>query len=204
MAGLSTESVKSDAAKYIYDATKGSQTDAAASKDLSMNDFWKLMAAQLQYQDPMNPMSNSDMMNQMTQMATLNAMTSVSDAVAKFATVSNNLSQVTLTTYSTGLLGKEVTVAITNDDGEITGTKKGVVAGVDLTGSTAVYIDGKKYELSQVMGIGDVPVKADTKADGTDETQTEDQKTDATDKTQPEDQKTDEADKGQTESQSGE
>lgn len=196
MAGIDTSVLKSDAAQYQYDASKASQTTATANKgDMSMDDFWKLMAAQLQYQDPMNPMSNSDMMNQMTQMATMNAMTQVSDAVAKFATVSNNLSQVTLTTYSTGLLGKEVTVAITNDKGEVTGTKKGTVTGVDLTGATSVYIDGKKYELSQVMGIGDVPVKVDTdKTEETDKTDTD--KTEGTDKTDPD--KSDETDKTDT------
>lgn len=177
MAGIE-DVLKSDAAQYQYDATKASQTSAVSNKsDMSMDDFWKLMAAELQYQDPMNPMSNSDMMSQMTQMATMNAMTQVSDAVSKFATVSNNLSQVTLTTYSTGLLGKEVTVAVTNSDGDITGTKKGIVTGVDLTGATAVYIDGKKYELSQVMGIGDVPVKIKDE-DKTDEDKTDEDKTD--------------------------
>ena len=182
MAGVS-DVLKSDAAQYQYDATKASQTDAVANGgDLSMDDFWKLMAAQLQYQDPTNPMSNSDMMNQMTQMATMNAMTQVTDAVAKFATVSNNLAQVTLTTYSTGLLGKEVTVAITNADGEVTGTKKGLVTGVDLTGATAVYIDGKKYDLSQVMGIGDVPVKNPGKdEDDADNGETDKTDTDKTD-----------------------
>ncbi len=179
MAGVE-DVLKSDAAQYQYDASKSTQTSAVSNKsDMTMDDFWKLMAAQLQYQDPMNPMSNSDMMNQMTQMATMNAMTQVTDAVAKFATVSNNLSQVTLTTYSTGLLGKEVTVAITNEEGEVTGTKKGTVTGVDLTGATAVYIDGKKYELSQVMGIGDVPVKIPEK----DEDKTDTDKEDETDKT---------------------
>ncbi len=179
MAGVE-DVLKSDAAQYQYDASKLTQTSAVSNKsDMTMDDFWKLMAAQLQYQDPMNPMSNSDMMNQMTQMATMNAMTQVTDAVAKFATVSNNLSQVTLTTYSTGLLGKEVTVAITNEEGEVTGTKKGTVTGVDLTGATAVYIDGKKYELSQVMGIGDVPVKIPEK----DEDKTDTDKEDETDKT---------------------
>ncbi len=158
MAGIDTDILMSDAAKYQYDASKASQTTAVSNKgDLTMNDFWRLMAAQLQYQDPMNPMSNSEMMSQMTQMATMNAMTSVSDAVAKFATVSNNLSQVTLTTYSTGLLGKEVTIAITDDEGYMTGVKKGTVTGVDLTGATSVYVDGKKYELSEVMGIGALP-----------------------------------------------
>ena len=77
------------------------------------------------------------------------------------------------------MLGKEVTVAITNDEGEVTGTKKGTVTGVDLTGATAVYIDGKKYELSQVMGIGDVPVKIPEK----DEDKTDTDKEDETDKT---------------------
>lgn len=179
MAGVE-DVLKSDAAQYQYDASKSTQTSAVSNKsDMTMDDFWKLMAAQLQYQDPMNPMSNSDMMNQMTQMATMNAMTQVTDAVSKFATVSNNLSQVTLTTYSTGLLGKEVTVAITNDEGEVTGTKKGTVTGVDLTGATAVYIDGEKYELSQVMGIGDVPVKIPEK----DEDKTDTDKEDETDKT---------------------
>ena len=182
MAGVS-DVLLSDAAKYQYDAAKASQTDAVANGgDLSIDDLWKLMDAHLQYQDPMNPMSNSDMMNQMTQMATMNAMTQVTDAVAKFATVSNNLSQVTLTTYSTGLLGKEVTVAITNEEGEVTGTKKGTVTGVDLTGATAVYIDGKKYELSQVMGIGEVPVKIpDKDKDETDKTDTDKTDTDKTD-----------------------
>lgn len=161
MAGIDTSNIKSDAAQYLYDATKSTQTSAVANNsDLTMNDFWKLMAAQLQYQDPLSPMSNSEMMNQMCQMASMNAMTSVSDAVAKFATVSNNLSQVTLTTYSTGLLGKEVTIAITDDEGYMTGVKKGTVTGVDLTGATSVYIDGKKYELSEVMGIGSVPDEA--------------------------------------------
>ncbi len=158
MAGIDSTTLKSDAAQYLFDATKETQTSAVANNsDLTMNDFWKLMAAQLQYQDPMNPMSNSDMMSQMCQMASMNAMTSVSDAVAKFATVSNNLSQVTLTTYSTGLLGKEVTIAITDDEGYMTGVKKGTVTGVDLTGATSVYVDGKKYELSEVMGIGALP-----------------------------------------------
>lgn len=185
MAGIDTDILMSDAAKYQYDASKESQTTAVSNKgDMTMNDFWKLMAAQLQYQDPMNPMSNSEMMNQMTQMATMNAMTSVSDAVAKFATVSNNLSQVTLTTYSTGLLGKEVTVALLDDKGEMTGTKKGTVTGVDLTGATAVYIDGKKYELSQVVGIGDVPSKDDDKTEKPDGDKTETDDKDTTDKTE--------------------
>ena len=57
------------------------------------------------------------------------------------------------------------------------------MTGVDLTGATAVYIDGKKYELSQVMGIGDVPVKLkdEDKTEGTDKTDPDKTDTDKTD-----------------------
>lgn len=162
MAGVE-DVLKSDAAQYQYDASKATQTSAVSNKsDMTMDDFWKLMAAQLQYQDPMNPMSNSEMMNQMTQMSSMSAMSKLTEAVANFSTVTNNLSTVTLTSYSTGLLGKEVTVAITEKDKETGESKivekiKGTVTGVDLTGATSVYVDGKKYELSQVMSVGDVP-----------------------------------------------
>lgn len=41
----------------------------ANNSSLSMDDFWKLLSAQLRYQDMSNPMSNSEMMGQLTQMA---------------------------------------------------------------------------------------------------------------------------------------
>ncbi len=170
---IDTSNLMSDAAQYAYDATLSSQTTAVANNSsMTMDDFWQLLAAQLKYQDMSNPMSNTEMMSQMTQMASMNAMSGLSDAIANIATVTNNLSQVTLTTYSTGLLGKEVTIAITNDKGDITDTVKGVVSGVDLTGATSVYVDGKKYELAQIMGVGDVP-KAEDKKDGTDKDTTD-------------------------------
>lgn len=146
----------------MYNELLNTQTTAVPNNnEMSMDDFWKLMAAQLQYQDMSNPMSNSEMMGQMTQMATMNAMTAVSNAVANFAVVTNNLAQVTLTTYSTGLLGKEVTVAEVDESGKVIGEKKGVVTGVDLTGGQYIYIDDKRYSLSQIMGVGEVPKKED-------------------------------------------
>ncbi len=183
---MAVENVKSNAAQYLYDATKETQTTATANNSaMTMDDFWQLMAAELKYQDMTNPMSNSEMMSQMTQMGSMTAMTQLSDAIANIATVTNNLSQVTLTTYSTGLLGKEVTIVVTEkvkgEDGTetetITEKVKGVVTGVDLTGATAVYVNGKKYELSQVMAVGDVPentgtdTKDDSSSEGTEDTE---------------------------------
>lgn len=146
----------------LYNELLSTQTSAVANNsEMDMDDFWQLLAAQLQYQDMSNPMSNSEMMSQMTQMATMNAMTKVSNAVSNFAVVTNNLSQVTLTAYSTGMLGKEVTVATVDDDGKVTGEEKGVVTGVDLTGAQSIYVNGKKYELSQIMSVGEIPKQED-------------------------------------------
>ncbi len=167
---VESTTLMSDAAKYIYDSTKATQASSTSSNTLTTDDYWKLMAAQLQYQDMTNPMDNSEMMNQMTQMSSMSTMEKLSEAVANFSTVTNNLSTVTLTSYSTGLLGKEVTVAVPDPNGEkdedgktkLTYTK-GKVTGVDLTGATSVYVDGRKYELSQVMSVGDVPETTETK-----------------------------------------
>ena len=147
---------------------------------LTIESYFKLLAAQLKNQDMTNPMSNSEMMNQMTQMATMNAMTQVSNAIANFGVVTNNLSQVTLTSYSTGMIGREVTVATVDESGEVNGEKKGVVTGVDLTGGQYVYIDGEKYSLSQIMSVGDVPKNGETTPPETEKPETENPETEKT------------------------
>lgn len=166
----------------VYNKYLQTQTEAVSTNGtLSMDDFWQLLAAELRYQDMTNPMSNSEMMSEMTQMSTMNTMSSVADAISKFATVTNNLSQTILTQYSTGMIGREVTVAVKDADGNVTSEAKGVVTGVDLTGAQYIYINGEKYELSQIMTVGEIPEEKKDEASG-DGTQTEDgeNKTDTT------------------------
>ena len=185
--------LNSDVAQGLYNANLATQAEAKSDKStLSTDDFWTLIAAELKYQDMSNPMDNAAMMEQITQMSNMSTMSSMATAISNFSTVINNLSSVTLTTYSTGLLGREVTVVTkTDEDGKVVETKKGIVTGVDLTGATSVYVDGKKYELSSIMAIGDVPkVDTDDKTDSTDKTEDTDDKTDSTDKTEGTDDKT--------------
>ena len=172
----------SNVARGVYNSNLTTQAEAKSDKStLSTDDFWTLIAAELKYQDMSNPMDNAAMMEQITQMSSMSTMNSMATAISNFSTVINNLSSVTLTTYSTGLLGREVTVVTETDEkGNVVSTKKGIVTGVDLTGATSVYIDGKKYELSSIMAIGDVP-KVDTDNSTDDKT---DDKTDSEDKTE--------------------
>lgn len=172
----------SNVANGLYNANLATQAGAKSDNStLSTEDFWTLIAAELRYQDMSNPMDNAAMMEQITQMSSMSTMNSMAEAISNFSTVINNLSSVTLTTYSTGLLGREVTVVTGKDeDGKIK-TTKGTVTGVDLTGATSIFVDGKKYELSDVMAIGDVPtVDMNDKTDD----KTDSDKNDTTDKTE--------------------
>lgn len=172
--------LNSDVASSLYDASLATQTTAKSDKStLSTEDFWTLIAAELKYQDMSDPMDNAAMMEQITQMSSMSTMNSMATAISNFSTVINNLSSVTLTTYSTGLLGREVTVVTkTDENGKPTETIKGVVTGVDLTGATSVYVDGKKHELANIMAVGDVP-----DINKTDDDTSTDDKSDKSDKT---------------------
>lgn len=131
------------------------------SKSMTMTDFYKLLATQLKYQDADNPMDTSQMMAQMVQTQTVQILSQVITAV-------NDLSLVNSTTYAMSMVGKEVTVAKVDENGQYTGEKvKGTVTGVGLGTPLTVFVDGEEYYLSQIMGVGDTEKAGDTE-DGTD------------------------------------
>lgn len=140
------------------------------NSSMSMDDFFKLLAAQLQYQDMTNPMSNSEMMNQLTQMSSMSTMSNLTTTMETMSTTMTeameSLSQISLSSYATNLLGKEVTVADLDDKGELVGHTIGTVEGVALTGSNPyIYVNGKAYTLTQLMSMGAVPLQSENDGD---------------------------------------
>jgi flagellar basal-body rod modification protein FlgD len=101
---------------------------------LGKDDFLKLMVAQLQHQDPMNPMQDSDMMGQMASFSTLEQITNMAAANESIA---SNLTS----TGAIGLIGRTVTYT---DDSDISHT--GVVEKVTTAGGvpslTVAGVDG--------------------------------------------------------------
>jgi flagellar hook assembly protein FlgD len=84
-----------------------------AYNDLKMEDFLKLMIAELQNQDPLNPMENSELVGQISQMREISAtdkMTQTLDSVL----LGQNISS------ATNLIGAEID-AISDDNQRITG-----------------------------------------------------------------------------------
>lgn len=57
----------------------------AAPQQLSQQDFLKLMTAQLQAQDPMKPLDNSQFVSQMAQFSTVSGIQSLQDSFSKLA-----------------------------------------------------------------------------------------------------------------------
>lgn len=107
--------------------TTGSSSSNAA---LSLNDFYKLLAAEMQYQDPSSDSSSSGSSSNsyITELATLSEATAV-----------QNLTKVTNYVMAAGLAGKTVgyTSTATSATGTTTSTTKtGVVEAVDFTADT--------------------------------------------------------------------
>ncbi|MCL1808166.1 MAG: hypothetical protein FWG42_00185 [Clostridiales bacterium] len=110
---------------------------------LGMNDFIRLLVAQLQNQDMLNPMDNTEFIAQMATFSTLTAI--------------NSMAEQSMTSYAVSLLGKEVTAAAFNTAGNLEKTT-GVVTGVSLfEGSPKVYIGDKAFDLQSVMTVGKLP-----------------------------------------------
>jgi flagellar basal-body rod modification protein FlgD len=98
---------------------------------LGKDDFLKLMVAQLQHQDPMNPMQDSDMMGQMASFSTLEQITNMA---AANQTIASNLTS----TGAIGLIGRTVTYTDADDLSHTGVVSKVTTAG----GSPSLTVDG--------------------------------------------------------------
>lgn len=110
-----------------------------SNSSVSSKDFLFLLTQQLQYQDPMNPMDNSQMLAQEAQFATLEQMEALTSSFSQFS----NIYQ------ANSLLGQNVEV---NIDGK---KSSGVVEYVDFsdTKGASISISGKMYPLSSVSKV---------------------------------------------------
>lgn len=123
-------------------AVTGSTT--SSSTGLSVSDFYKLLAAQMQYQDADNPMDTSQMMAQMVQTQMIEAIT--------------NMSTINTITYATSMVGKDVTMAEINSSGQFTGKQTtGTVTGILMGDNPILFMGDKPYYMSQIVTVGKVP-----------------------------------------------
>jgi flagellar basal-body rod modification protein FlgD len=80
----------------------------AANGELGKDDFLKLFVAQLQHQDPMSPMENSEFMGQMASFSSL-------EQISNLAAANEKIAASLASTNAIGLIGRTVTYTDAND-----------------------------------------------------------------------------------------
>ena len=128
--------------------TGNSTTPTNKTSDLGKDDFLKLLVAQLQSQDPLNPMEDKEFISQMAQFTSLEQMKNVSNAVQ--------------ITEATSYIGKQVTWD--DDTGE---QQTGVVKAVRIVGGEPKIVVGDQtIALAKVTSVTDAPTAAATDTSG--------------------------------------
>ena len=136
-----------DAASFTGTTTTTS-TSANSDRlnDLTMSDFIKMMVAQLENQDPMSPMSNTEMLQQMSQMRSITSNDRLTTSIESLT-----LGQALSTASS--LIGKTITGVDT--------LKQSVTGKVDKVtienGEAKLYIGTSIINVSNVTAIADTP-----------------------------------------------
>lgn len=120
-------------------ASNNANSMSSSTSSVSSQEFLYLLTQQLQYQDPMNPMDNSEMLAQEAQFSTLEQMEALTSSFSKFSNVYQ----------ANSLLGQTVEVTV---DGKET---KGTVDYVDFSDNAgaSVSIGGKMYPLDSVSKV---------------------------------------------------
>jgi flagellar basal-body rod modification protein FlgD len=115
--------------------------------DVNIEDFLTLMIAEMQNQDPLNPMENSEMMQQLSQMRSIGAtdkLTSTLDAVL----LGQNL------TTASSLIGKDIS-ALTDEGSNIEGRVDRVTVAAEdgKTAAVRIHIGENNVALQNIREI---------------------------------------------------
>ena len=87
-------------------------TTAIAASPINMQDFLRILVAQLNYQDPLKPMDNEQFVSQLAQFTSLQQTQNLNDKMESLLTIQGAM-------QSVGLIGR--TVDINGDSGQVSG-----------------------------------------------------------------------------------
>ena len=117
---------------------------------LDFTDYLQLMVQQLQNQTMDNTADASDMLNQLVQMSVVQMMTAVKTSI-------NNLVDASTLSYAASLVGKTVTVAKYDEDGNIEEVVGEVTGTGTYQGVSVIFVNDEMYALSDIMAVGTLP-----------------------------------------------
>ncbi|HPN32507.1 MAG TPA: flagellar hook capping FlgD N-terminal domain-containing protein [bacterium] len=133
--------------RYMSEGTSSASEETGSSSTLGKDQFLQLLATQLKYQDPLNPMSNDQFIAQMAQFSSLEQIQNLNTTMESYAKTSGNMSVM-------NLLGTQVEAKVSTTTGGVTSVEEisGVVYKIDLSGSEPkLYtLEGKSFKLSEI------------------------------------------------------
>jgi flagellar basal-body rod modification protein FlgD len=137
---MAIDNVGSTQNAYAAGSTTGiPKASDKSGSDININDFFKLMIAQLQNQSINDTVDNAQFITQMAQFSTLTQM--------------NELTKSTQSSMAIGLIGKTVNIAYIAADGS-TKVTTGIVEKVTFSNNQPyLFVDGKYYEFSQITDV---------------------------------------------------
>ena len=127
-------------------------------------DFLKLLIAQLQNQDPMSPMDNSQFVSQLAQFSSLEQMTNVASAVLELRESLIALNSQSLLTQGAAMIGKEVTGMVNTGKKDENGDYileeiSGIVSSVKWAdGSLTLLVGDVSLKLEDIVEIRDTGI----------------------------------------------
>ncbi len=126
---------------YSQSAISSSSTSSTGTSSLDKDSFLKLLVTQMQYQDPLNPNTDTEFVAQLATFSQLEQM--------------QNLNQTYSNSQAFGLVGMDVVVKTTDSSGNIS-YKSGAVDYVVMSnGSAKLSIDGSLYTVDQLEQVID-------------------------------------------------
>lgn len=137
--------------KYIK-----SDSDAKGSMNVDTQTFLALLVAQMQYQDPLEPQSNSDFVAQLAQMSSMEQMQSMNGSLN--------------TSKAMSYVGKEIYAEVLNSDTGITECYNGVAEGVVMkNGDAYVVLGNYAVCVDDITSVADVEDSSSSTATGAQE-----------------------------------
>jgi len=124
----------------IVNAAASSDSVSGPQQTLTQNDFLKLLVAQMENQDPLQPQSDTEMASQMAQFTSLTQTTAMSSSLSDM--------------QANSLIGSTVVLQQANSNQTISGVVQSVVLGSESSdGTPQIVVNGTAYDLSQILAV---------------------------------------------------
>lgn len=129
--------------QIIAEQASKSSSGTRKTGELGKNDFLKLLITQVQYQDPLEPQSDTDFIAQMAQFSALEQMQNLNSAFSM--------------TKGFSMIGKYAVAQVTDEETGNVRYVSGMVESVRTrSGNVYVVINGKEIEIDRVAEVSDI------------------------------------------------